>query len=164
MADFKKARLHKIWLVGESHRNEDGSSRQDELAVCSEGEPVQLERQPNNTRDKNAVLVRSARGIGIGYISRDDAWIASLMDAGIPIRGVINEIQGGDGRKLYGCIIRIRTGGKNPDRPVPIDQWRPKRNSALAQSDPREPRSIWPIITVILFAIWLLVIFGDAAG
>lgn len=120
MKAYEKAHLWLIGLAGESKVNPDGSSRQEELANCRIGEPVLLMREPDNRYDKNAVRVDSCRGVTIGYIPRGEILFAGKMDAGIPVRAIINDITGGYGHKMhYGCIIRIRTGGKNPDLPIP---------------------------------------------
>jgi hypothetical protein len=71
-----------IGIVGESFTNEDGSSRQEEIARCQPGEPVTLERDPQNKHDANCVKVISARGVQIGNISRDDFWIRERLDRG----------------------------------------------------------------------------------
>lgn len=71
-----------IGIVGESFHNDDGSSRQTEIARCRPGEPVKLEREPTNKYDANCVKVISTRGVQIGNISRDDAWICERLDKG----------------------------------------------------------------------------------
>lgn len=72
-------------------------------------------REPYNIHDKNAVAVFCSDR-KIGHLSRDEAArIAPLMDDGIPVDGVIEEITGG--RKYnYGCNIRIKIYKRKTER------------------------------------------------
>lgn len=117
-----RAQLITVGIAGENHANPDGSSRQAELCNCIAGEPVTLVREPTNPHDRQAVRVDTVRGITIGYLKRDDRWISELMDKGVPVRGIVNDIMGGTARKpSRGCVLRLRAGGKNPDLPIPRD-------------------------------------------
>ncbi|HEY8593278.1 MAG TPA: HIRAN domain-containing protein [Sphingomicrobium sp.] len=97
-----------IGIVGESFNNEDGSSRQAELARCKDGESVRLVRDPENSHDANCVKVVSKRGVQIGNISRSDDWIASRMDSGKPITAKILSVGTGE-RNLLGAVIEVST-------------------------------------------------------
>ena len=67
-------------VVGVSHPNNDGSSRQDIIRKIEVGEPLELVREPTNMYDQNAVMVRHELG-QIGYVSRDAALIlAGILD------------------------------------------------------------------------------------
>jgi hypothetical protein len=56
------------------------------------------------------------------HLKRDDGWISELIDQGVPVRGIINDIMGGTAQKPNrGCVLRLRVGGQNPDLPVPRD-------------------------------------------
>src|SRR5690606_16829346 len=103
--------VYSIHLAGESKKNRDGTSRQAEIKRCSEGEPVQLVREPNNPYDRNAILVLSARGRGIGYISAEQCvWIAELIDKGRDCRAEIECIIGGEpGKPSVGVILQVMT-------------------------------------------------------
>lgn len=60
-------------VVGESHRNRDGSSRQEIIRqFVTVGQPVTLRREPDNPHDRNAVAVLCS-GQQVGYLSRDMA-------------------------------------------------------------------------------------------
>ncbi len=59
-------------LVGESFDNHDGTSRQEEIALCRVGEPVSLRWDKENALDPAAVAVHSVRGIQIGFLARGD--------------------------------------------------------------------------------------------
>ena len=96
-----------IGIVGESFDNEDGGSRQSEIARCEIGEQVQLERDPANKYDKNCVRVLSARGVQIGNISRDDGWICERMDKGGFVDARVLSI--GKGKRGMGVVLCLRT-------------------------------------------------------
>jgi len=102
-----------IGIVGESFENDDGSSRQDEIARCKIGEPVKLERDPKNKYDKSCVKVLSARGVQIGNISRDDGWICERMDKGGFVDARVLSV--GKGKRGQGVIICVRT--------IEDDEW-----------------------------------------
>lgn len=94
---------------GEWYENEDGSSRQAELALCSPGEMVHLVREPENEHDQMAVAIVSARGVRVGYLSRERArWIGSKIDRGYDVRGIVERIKGAHlpGSAL-GLIVRL---------------------------------------------------------
>jgi hypothetical protein len=97
-----------IGIVGESFKNDDGSSRQAEIKRCSSGEVVSLERDPENIYDANCVKVVSVRGVQIGNISRDDAWIAERLDRDGLVDAQILRIGAGAKGKL-GVVICVRT-------------------------------------------------------
>jgi len=85
------------WLSirGESFRNSDGSERQELIAGCEIGDPVELVREPGNRHDGNAVAVLAGAG-QIGYLSRADAAIlAPLLDDGLDGDIRIARIHGG---------------------------------------------------------------------
>ncbi|SEJ02690.1 HIRAN domain-containing protein [Sphingomonas sp. OV641] len=101
---------------GEWYNNEDGSSRQEELARCVPGEPIKLVREPDNPHDPAAVAVRSARGIKIGYLRRDRArWIGSKIDRGYDVRGIVERIKGASlPNSTLGLVMRLNMDGEDP--------------------------------------------------
>lgn len=108
--------------VGERFDNEDGSSRQDELRLCSRGETVRLVREPENPHDRMAVAVVTVRGVRVGYLKRDRAvWIGSKIDRGYDVRAIIERIKGDhlEGAPL-GVVLRINMEGDDPDLD---DEW-----------------------------------------
>jgi HIRAN domain len=134
------AQLHLIGIVGEAMMNADGQSRQIELQRCSSGEQITVVREPENPHDNKAVRIDSIRGVTIGYISKQDRWLADLMDKGVPVRGIINDVTGGTRDKpSLGCVIRIRTGGKELDRPIPRVTSRPRSSSDEIQPGHASP-------------------------
>lgn len=104
---------------GELFDNEDGTSRQLELAVCSPGEMVDLVREPENPHDPMAVAVVSARGVRLGYLRRDRAiWIGSKLDRGYDVRAIVERVKGLHlpGSPL-GLVIRVNMEGDEPEVP-----------------------------------------------
>lgn len=103
--------------VGERFENEDGSSRQAELALCQRGDPIRLVREPDNRHDSRAVAIVSERGVRVGYLGRDRAaWMASKIDRGFPVRAIIDRIKGAHlpGSPL-GIVVRINMDGDAPE-------------------------------------------------
>jgi hypothetical protein len=106
--------IYPIPLSGESFKNDDGSSRQNELKRCRAGERVILERQPNNPHDSNAIFVRSSRGVGIGFIGKDyNSWIAERMDKQTGVSAQIKSLSPSGPRKLIGCVLTLATFGED---------------------------------------------------
>lgn len=111
--------------IGERHDNDDGTSRQAELALCSPGEAVRLVREPDNVHDPMAVAVFSCRGVRVGYLKRERAaWIGSKIDRGYDVRAIVERVKGFDleGATL-GLVMRVNMEGENPEvayrRPPP---------------------------------------------
>lgn len=105
---------------GELYDNDDGSSRQDELALCKPGEPVHLDREPHNPHDAMAVALYSARGVKVGYLNRQRAmWIGSKMDRGYRVLAIVERVKGIDleGSPL-GLVIRMNMEGEEPELPI----------------------------------------------
>jgi hypothetical protein len=88
--------VYTVGVVGESHTNLDGSSRQLELECCERGEVVLIEPEPENAYDASALKVMSKRGVQIGYINRDhNEWIGEKIAQGAQISSLIHRITGG---------------------------------------------------------------------
>lgn len=98
-----------VGLAGESHRNKDGSQRQEVIARCRVGERVLLLREPKNRRDGNAILVCRLDGKGLGYIPADQAVrLADEIDGGAKFNAYIHAINGGGfGRPHLGVVVRV---------------------------------------------------------
>lgn len=105
--------MTEYWIVGESHRNLDGRSRQQLIKKhCKPGALVSLVREPDNPADPQAVAVYAECG-QIGYLSRDDAErLAPRMDRGEHGSCWISQIQGGTRSKpSVGVVIEIHFDG-----------------------------------------------------
>lgn len=105
--------------VGERFENEDGSSRQAELAQCRPGEAVRLVREPENPHDHMAVAVVSCRGIRVGYLKRDRAvWIGSKIDRGYEVRAIVERVKGSHlPEAVLGLVMRVNMEGEDPEMP-----------------------------------------------
>jgi hypothetical protein len=104
---------------GECYDNEDGSSRQEELARCTPGEMVYLIREPDNPHDQMAVAIHSERGVRLGYLSRDRArWIGSKIDRGYDVRAIVERVKGAHLRDAaLGLVIRVSMDPERADEP-----------------------------------------------
>jgi hypothetical protein len=115
--------------IGERHDNDDGTSRQVELALCRPGEPVRLVREPDNPHDRMAVAVISCRGVKVGYLKRDRAvWIGSKIDRGYDVRAIVERVKGSHlPSASLGLVMRVSMDGEEPELPTPPVRI-PKRN------------------------------------
>ncbi|WP_339171170.1 HIRAN domain-containing protein [Anoxybacillus sp. FSL W8-1294] len=94
-------------IVGVTRKNEDGTSRQELIAECYEGEELFLEREPDNEHDPNAISVWNEYGEQLGYINKDLASkLAPQMDKGMRVACFVTAVTGGDD-KSYGCNIKL---------------------------------------------------------
>jgi hypothetical protein len=94
---------------GERYDNEDGTSRQDELALCWPGDALALIREPDNPHDPMAVAIFTARGVRVGYLSRERAgWIGSKIDRGYSVAAIVERVKGAhlEGAAL-GLVMRV---------------------------------------------------------
>lgn len=105
--------------VGCWYDNEDGSSRQLELAECRPGDPLDLVREPQNPHDPLAVGIFTASGTRVGYLSRDRAcWIAQKIDRGLPLLAIVERVKGIDlPDATLGLVMRINMDGEAPEVP-----------------------------------------------
>lgn len=93
-------------VVGVTHNNPDGSSRQVILSKCRESEKIILKRDPNNPYDKNAIGVFRENGEMMGYLEKDPI-LVDHIDKGGEVTARISQIIGGTEGKSYGCILKI---------------------------------------------------------
>lgn len=101
-------------VVGINYPNADGTNRRFELALCVPGEPAHLVLDPKNKHDPDAVAVLSARGMQIGYLSRERClWVGSKIRAGEEHVAMFQDL--GE----HTATIRLRLGGGAPTLPVP---------------------------------------------
>ena len=99
--------------------NDDGSSRQLELAECRPGDRVELVRQPHNPHDPLAVAIVTASGTCVGFLSRDRAaWIAPKIDRGYPVNAIVERVKGLHlAGATLGLVMRINMEGEEPELP-----------------------------------------------
>lgn len=107
----------RLAVVGTRYANEDGTSRQEELRLCSPGEPVALVREPGNPHDPRAVAIVSARGVCVGFLSRDHAgWVGSKIDRGYDVRAIVQRVKGAHLPDAdLGLVILINMDGDDPE-------------------------------------------------
>lgn len=90
--------------AGVTFRNSDGSSRQEMLSYCFDGD--QLELRPFTYKGAPAYAIFDG-GVQIGNIPAETAQVIHDQSDGLVIRAEIAEITGGDGLK-YGCNILVK--------------------------------------------------------
>ncbi|HVJ03825.1 MAG TPA: HIRAN domain-containing protein [Sphingomonas sp.] len=109
---------------GEWFENEDGTSRQEELARCAPGDWLQLVREPENPHDPMAVAIVTTRGVRVGYLRRDRAvWIGSKIDRGYDVRAIVERVKGVHlpGATL-GLVMRLNMDGEEPELPIDAER------------------------------------------
>ncbi|HPQ42523.1 MAG TPA: HIRAN domain-containing protein [bacterium] len=83
-------------IVGVTHDNPDGTSRQAIIAELTMNTPIRLERDLGNFYDPNAVRIVDAGGRQLGFLNRSlSEQLAPRMDAGETIRVSISALTGG---------------------------------------------------------------------
>jgi len=81
-------------VVGISHKNADGTSRQKIIQELSEGDQVIFKREYDNEHDPNAIAVLTDDGKQIGYIGWLRAeQLAPQMEAGYLIQATVGFIE-----------------------------------------------------------------------
>lgn len=93
-------------VVGVSHLNIDGTSRQSIIAEeVNEDDLLQLEAEPTNIYDPNAVKVITQKGHQIGYLSKEVAeQIHHAINNDISIRTKVSWVSE---REIKGVGLRI---------------------------------------------------------
>jgi hypothetical protein len=135
-------------LEGEAQRNPDGRSRQEELFLCTPGEPVSLRLERNPGTEIDRVDVVSCRGVPIGRLTSQYAGLlAPLLRPGRAHRAKLHCLRGGiPGYPRYGARISIAWDGR-PEHPhLALDpaqiRYRHRRFAALASWRRRAARRI----------------------
>lgn len=114
-------------VVGESRSSRDGTSCQLLLLRCKPGDPIVLERQPDNEHDPNAILV-VWQGHDLGFLAREDAAaIAPALDEGRAYQANIHKLTGGSADyPSYGLKVGVAWDG------APLSEARPMTAAQLA--------------------------------
>ena len=96
-------------VVGVSHKNDDGSSRQSHIKKCSLFESLLLDHEEDNAHDPNAVRVLRSNGRQLGYLdARLAEEIVKKSAKGYRFATLIKSITGGEGEKtLHGVNLLI---------------------------------------------------------
>lgn len=101
-----------LHVVGADFPNRGGGNRRFEILLCTPGEAVALVPEPRNPVDPNAVMVMSARGVQIGYLTADRApWIGAMLRQGREVAAVFQQAT------PMGAAIRVAFDGVVPVLP-----------------------------------------------
>lgn len=127
-----------IACVGADFPNKKGPTRRFEIAVCKPGDRVELEPEPKNKADANAILVLSERGVCMGYVLADrTSLIHRAWGEGIVVKAVFQR------KSDFGCWIRVSLDESAPE----IDEDEGARPPSPRYQQPHEadPDSgFWP--------------------
>lgn len=104
-------------VAGVSHKNEDGSLRQNHIKKCFIGEKLILLPDPDNQYDPWAIKVLNSSNKQIGFIESrlaKDVW--RHLDNGNKVEVIVKEVTGGSKEKPTRGVnieIRIHDGSKS---------------------------------------------------
>ncbi|MBU2591430.1 MAG: hypothetical protein KKC21_05360 [Nitrospinae bacterium] len=136
-------RTFRTKVAGVTHNNSDGTSRQDILRKCTNGEYILLQRDYDNAFDEYAITVLRETKEQIGFIPRHVAFrhpamndLAPHVDQGGEVNARIVALIGGE------CDIEIEVIGSDGGKPYQLkeEEARDLRDKAktLEKSDPTE--------------------------
>lgn len=95
-------------IVGVTHKNEDGTKRQDLIQKLRPDEPLILKREPDNPFGDTAIAIYNTSEQQLGYIPSGDYRLADYMDGGDKVSAKVLNVTGGYSYKEnYGCNILI---------------------------------------------------------
>lgn len=118
--------MDKTYMVsvrGVSHKNHDGSSRQDIIRKLRMGDAVNMVVKPMNKHDRLRVAVFSEKEVQIGFLPSDARDSATVL-RGEPMTAEIYRITGGTnwfsrsvlGKKYLGVVLKISKPEPDWDR------------------------------------------------
>jgi hypothetical protein len=150
-----RGRRFNLHVAGVSHRNKDGTKRQDILRDCREGEVVQLLPEPENPHDPNAIRVCRRNGEQIGYIDQANASrLAEDLAAGWTYRVTVGEILHKPGTRSYGMMLQLEVltmSAVTESRLV----------TETRRDEPVRPSSMAGCLGLILFILGLVLVSGS---
>jgi single-stranded-DNA-specific exonuclease len=98
----------KTHVAGVTYENPDGTSRQEIVETCRDGEELFLLREPDNEHDPNAIAVVRRSREQCGYIPAELAEnLAPSMDAGVRVDAIILERTGDGQGDSFGLEIEL---------------------------------------------------------
>jgi hypothetical protein len=133
-------------IVGVTHPNKDGKSRQRLIAKCRVGETLVLVREPDNPVDSNAIRVVRLNGEQLGYIP-----------AHVAANGLAKDLDSGEQPK---CRIKNLTGGEGLTRGVNIEigNWPEDSHLSEAAIPNGSAGSVGWIILIVAVIVAVLVL------
>jgi hypothetical protein len=100
-------RVYFAQVHGITHKNADGTSRQDIIEGCREGEELALVPEPTNRFDRDAVKVCRANGEQLGYWAADGRMAGDLA-SGWTYRVTVDEIYPfAENHRKHGVKLRV---------------------------------------------------------
>lgn len=102
--DYDVVKTIRTKVVGVTYRNSDGSSRQENIACCSPGDPLELDYF--SYRGSPAFSVSDGSGNQLGNLSAEIARVIFDLPPDLITYASVKQITGGDSSN-YGCNIEI---------------------------------------------------------
>jgi len=98
-------------VAGVTQKNADGSDRQRIVKSCRKGDGLRFVRDTTNTFDPNAVMIFTAKGAQLGFVTRQLATtLGPLLDRGGFIFGKVSEVTGGKADQSCGLNYHVAWG------------------------------------------------------
>jgi hypothetical protein len=111
--------------------------RRFEIATCIPGEPVELRLEPDNPHDPQAIMILSARGVPLGYVSAERApFIGRHIRQGDEVIAIFQQAT------RTGAIIRVSLDGSAPVLPESREETDAVTTSS--DDDHYHVNPIWP--------------------
>ena len=124
------------YLVAGACRSEE---RRDACERLDVGDSVELEREPDNRHDPNAILILSESGDELGYVPREHARVmAPLLDAGADYEASVKKLWERNDGGIVPIVVSVL---RNADGDVPPA-------SRLASGQPFSPRDDPNVVSV----------------
>ena len=99
-------------VVGVTHKNADGTSRQKIIRGCTVGERLGIVHDGKNKYSRHALAVLRADGRQCGYLGDDLAdRLLEQMRRGVPVDAVVSKVTGGGQGESFGLNIRVIVDG-----------------------------------------------------
>lgn len=98
-------------IVGADYPNRKGPTRRFAIELLEPGDAIELQAEPKNPADENAIAVFSIEGVQMGYLPAERAPYVGMMMR----RGEVSAIFQGRGDR--GAFCRIAFDGEKPKLP-----------------------------------------------
>lgn len=158
-------RCFNLHVVGVSHRNKDGTKRQDVVRSCSAGEIVQLVPEPDNPYDHDAIRVCRLTGEQIGYIDQANACrLAGDLASGWTYRATVDRILHEPGTRSYGMMLQLEvlTMSRKTEARLRLDESIP--NVGTVEKQRANSNVQWgKLVGAIFFMVGLVLVMGSCA-
>lgn len=125
-----------------------------------EGDTVTLEREPDNTHDRNAILVLGDDDCELGYVPREEARdMAPLLDVGAEAHATVRKLwETPDGKVVPIVFARVRRGDSDPSIVKPRHRQRSTQATSRTAEAARSGSGCATAVCCFAFLLLLLLV------